>query len=91
MLLEKYGMPAGDNISYEICCEIVAVLMSNSQLQSLAQAVAPEASLELDGEVLSDKDILKIKNKGCRVVTCEGMPVRILFGNQKQPSSSIDK
>lgn len=42
-----------------------------------------------DGEELTDKDLLKIKNKGCKVVTCEGYGVKSLF--ERGAKYSVDR
>ena len=46
----------------------------------ITSAKQPEAST-YDGEDLNEKDILKVKNRGCKVVSCENIPVKNLFNN----------
>jgi hypothetical protein len=46
----------------------------------------------MDGEPLNEKDLIKIKSKACRVVSCEDIPIKNLFDKEKSSKSiSYDK
>jgi hypothetical protein len=50
-------------------------LWANSKDEELE----PEVSEEWDGEPLTEKELLQIKNKKVKVVCCEGMSVEMLL------------
>lgn len=42
---------------------------------------------EYDGEPLNEKDLMKIKTKSCKVVSCQDIPVKYLFEKDKASKS----